>query len=753
MTKESDFFGYKDIQQNVGRYIDVAKYHQLISWEATVSTYLRDLRLRRRLTLLNIVDEYVILLSNIIRQYQNKLPAPLIATCAQITSELLILRLVDFDETKLEETLQASITTLESIELALPSKDWLGIEYITKPSVHAKKYLDNIYTMNLLPADYIKYIMPQIIALLHKQLALFVKNNDAYNYYKKIIKDIQSASSIEEAQVKINSSVELCNVDYLDISTSLSCVKQEMIKKGIIPDVDSDIAGVGYLLKNIQIKIDLLEEENTAVKKHVINVVTDQVNIFQAKSKLSKHQSALIESFKSGLEVISVSQDPDEFRVKVSAFFEDERKCLQQSGIVEQSSKIKSENKKVVNILGNAKAILISDRTLANDYINNQRAIVILRIKEAIEHYQSSSYMPIGYHRAGIDGEGGQKLQLIDELEQTKTSVQAAKCIAKIINIIKGEHEGNSIPASIVLIEKQSRMANALQSAQEDLVSKQLLPSLREPDFITVIKRHLEEYKNEDIFFHNRNRLRKANQLLLDLVDLHAADDKDLLEKGEGIKDKLEACIDSIHHDYLKGYFAWISNYLWNSQSRLVTHLRAAQMQLTKAKLIPQYSYHEFVRPIIRDHLIIISNNLKDSFIFPAGSDKQEIDTFTSDLIREINSAATPIAAEAILKTSIINLQLAAKDSLYDRYRHDFSKKLITLLNVLQQAELLTVSSEFAAFLNSMGQQAQNIKNDRLKLEQEMGIQLPSTPVQMGKYAAFIKDKAEGLKKRSLNLG
>jgi hypothetical protein len=296
-------------------------------------------------------------------------------------------------------------------------------------------------------------------------------------------------------------------------------------------------------------------------------------------------------------------------------------------------------------------------------------------------------------------------------------------------------------------------MATALQAAQEDLESKQLLPCLREPDFIYVIRKHIEEYKNEDIFFHNRNRLRKVNQLLLDLVDLHATHDKDLLAKGEGIKDKLESCIDSIHQDYISGHFAKAKNYLWNGQSRLVTHLREAQMQLTKAKLIPQYSYHEFVRPIIRDHLIIIANNLKGSFIFPAGSDKQEIDTFTNDLISEINAAATPVAAEAILKTSIINLQLAAKDNLYDRYRHDFAKKLITLLNILQQAEMLTVSSEFATFLNSMGQQAQNLKNDRLKLEQEMGIQLPSTPAQMAKYAAFIKDKAEGLKKRALGLG
>lgn len=741
-----------DISQLSERSINLAKYEQLISWQTTIDSFQQELLNKRRQSLLAVIDEYILLLNCIVTQYKSQLPNFVIATCAQVVADFSLLRQKELDEDELDIALQLSISKLESIESDISAKEWLGLEHITKPSAHAKKHLSTLYAMNILQGDFNVDLLPRIILVLQKQLVGFAKKETLYNNYKKIIKDIQTSASTEDVQQKINKYIEYSQTHCPEIASSLLVVNSELIKQNMMGSNDVSLIRLEDISKKISTRINKIEAENTEIQAHVVNCLNEQIN---ENNKITRHtasQKSTLDKFIIKIKEINIFQDIDDVRVKISAAFEDERKILLQANVTAQSKKMRSENKKIINVLSNTKAVLIADRTLYNDYVNNQRSIIIQLIKDAIEKYQASAFMSIHEHRTGVDGEGGEKYRLIDEIEKSQTSLQAAKCLARAINEVTADHENKSLFNSVLFIQRRSRMATALRAVQEDLQHKKLLPNIGEPQFLKIIRQQIDLYKSDDLFFHNRKRLRKANQLLIELATIDARDDKGLTEKQENIKDALENCINGIVSDYESNYITKITCYLWDRQSRLVMHLRAAQSQLVSAKLIPEYSYSEFVKPIICSHLRIIACNLKKSFVFPAGNIEREIDELISEVVGTVYSAVTPVAAETILKTTIIRLKQDADEQWFDRYRKDLADKLVMLLNLLQQAQLLTVSSEFADFLNGMGKGGQENLDMRMKLEKEIGIKLPNDPKKMREYVALTSAHAETLKEMKAKL-
>ncbi len=258
----------------------------------------------------------------------------------------------------------------------------------------------------------------------------------------------------------------------------------------------------------------------------------------------------------------------------------------------------------------------------------------------------------------------------------------------------------------------------------------------------------INQYLNDDIFYHNRKRRILAQQLLTQLrADNLAYNEGESLQKKYKMRTTLEKFIKKIDEDFKNTHF--FSKYYTSKRSRLSTNLEIIKEVLIRNNYLSALELESQVKqPINKTIKLFIQGNTNPTIA-------RDINT----LMTTIQEAQTPHAIEAILEAHIRSyLECANQSDLLTLLKNlltgteniyfTLALKLESALLDWQANNILPAASGYKTFLQTLATHRQNNENDLQRLENQYKIKIPRTPKDMQTQANTIQQKASNLLKR-----
>ncbi|MGA2655204.1 MAG: hypothetical protein ABSF18_04420 [Gammaproteobacteria bacterium] len=308
-------------------------------------------------------------------------------------------------------------------------------------------------------------------------------------------------------------------------------------------------------------------------------------------------------------------------------------------------------------------------------------------VMQAMKLYKSTAIRPIG----GIRIE--QQKTLLEQLQTAQTPKAAIDILYQHTLQIEQHHIAKSFGPCCPYYQTKSRLASHLNQAADIICRNRK----HQTSYVEACIEHaITQYLQDDIFYHNRKRLVKAKQLLMQLrADISAHTPDQNLQQKYKLRTTLDAYISQIDADFNNTFF--FSKYR-KKRSRLACGLEVMKSHLIASNALSALELEQDVKkPIIQK----ISDILNTQSIIDI-----ELIREMNTLINAIKEAQTPHAIESILSGHIRSYMQS--QGVRVQIAEDLNRALVSW----HASNLLPSCSEYKSFLTQLASERQTIEND-----------------------------------------